>query len=79
MLGRQLSVDFLMGNETGLAGEVGEGESTAGDGHMSPGAAADPTECRLCWIIKRLSLWVKISKGLARSEPCGNWNRIRAA
>lgn len=44
---------------------------------MSPGATADPTECRLCWIIKRLSLWVKISKGLARSEPCGN--RIRAA
>ena len=45
----------------GLAAEMvllGEGDRAVGGrvGHISPGAAANPTKCNLCWIIKRLSL-----------------------
>lgn len=77
MVGGSISVDFSWG--AGLTAKeelLREGERVAGDwGHISLGAAADPTGF---WIIKRLSLWAKVTKGLAGVDPHGTRRRLRA-
>lgn len=79
-LGGSISADFLPHGEQVILvrwSSWGRGKGGGRLGHISPGAAADPTECSLCWITKRLSLWAKITRGMAGADPRGN--RIRTA